>query len=392
MHEFKSDQSAGADANNELLEIWIARYLPNLGAISSCVRHHTEKRLRLAISDSSRAMTTQKLKRYLAIDCAQAATDTYKLLLATGSHIEVWQLKNLSTRIHDLYETLIECYAESFVFSPTIDYLHTIDAETERLKVAGLVIPRFENLLLTIAPILRELKAIYFSSVNRHLLGFMTTQIHFTRQHILSHLDLDESIWISPYLQLVDELICIPWQHICSVVASTQDRSEAVTLARKMLPKMSAISALTYQKALQTYPKHTSCQGRIQSAAVQRSSLRDLSMFQAYIWLCVLDDSVVEIEKKLLPICLQVFPLTNVSWDLVTFAIKIIVETIQSQINPLERNLFDPQAETIKNLFEQSAPQQKQIALLKGQLQQDQPTSAGSVSYTWQANGPRYLQ
>lgn len=397
MHDFKRVQSAGADVNSELLKIWIARYLPNLGAMSSGVRYHTENRLRVAIADPSRVATTQKLKRHLASDCAQAAMDTYKVLLATGNHVDAWQLKSLSTRIYDLYATLLECYAESFVFSPVIDYLHTIDIETERLNVAGLVIPKFENLLLTLSPILRELKAVYFSSINRHLLGFMTTQIHFTRQHILNHLSLDENIWINPYLQLLDELICIPWQHICSVVAATQDHSEVVTLAKKMLPKMSAISALTYQKALQTYPDHTSCQGRIQSAAVQRSSLRDLSMFQAYIWLSVLEGNVVAIERKLLPICLQVFPLTNVSWDLVTFAIQTIIETVDEQLDASEKQIFEPQAETIKNLFLQAAPQPGQvvqpgqITLLKEQLKQNKLANTGSVSYTWQASGSRHL-
>lgn len=386
MYDFNQGQAAGADANNELLKIWIARYLPDLGAISSYVRRHAENRLRLAISDSSRVATTRKLRQHLASDCAHAATDTHQLLLATGNHIDTWQLKNLSTYIQTLYVTLIDCYEQSFIFSPTLEYLHTIDCETERLTAAGLVIPKFENLLLTIGPILRELKAVYFSSINRHLLGFMTTQIHFTCQHIISHLDLDERLWLAPYLNLLDELICIPWQHICSVVTAIDGREETVALVKKMLPQMSAISALTYQKALQTYPNHRSSQGRIQSTGVQRSSLRDLSMFQAYIWLCILEGDVSIIEKRLLPICLQVFPITKVNWELVIFAIQTILETTQLQLNTSERELFDPQAETIQNLFWQATPEGEQIMRLQGPPPQARLTRADNISYTWQAH------
>ncbi len=386
MYDFNQGQAAGADANNELLKIWIARYLPDLGSISSYVRHHAEERLRGAISESSRSATTQKLRQHLASDCAHAATDTHQLLVATGNHIDTWQLKNLSTYIQTLYATLIDCYEQSFIFSPTLEYLHTIDCETERLAAAGSVIPKFENLLLTIGPILRELKAVYFSSINRHLLGFMTTQIHFTCQHIVSHLDLDERLWLGPYLRLLDELICIPWQHICAVMTAAEGGSEVVALVKRMLPQMSAISALTYQKALQTYPSHTSSQGRIQSAGVQRSSLRDLSMFQAYIWLCMLEGDVAIIEKRLLPICLQVFPITKVSWELVIFAIQTILEITQSQLNTSERELFETQAETIKNLFWQATPKGEQIMCLQGPPLQARVSSAGNISYTWHSN------
>lgn len=381
MYEFKRGQAAGTDTNNELLKIWVARYLPNLGAISSPVRYHVEQRLRLAIAENSRRSTTEKLDQHLASDCVLARVDTQQLLVEAGINVDAWELQNLSFQIHSIYEALINGYRESFIFSPIVEYLHTIDAEASQLEAAELIILRFESLLHVISPMLRELKAVYFSSVNQHLIGFMTTHIHFTRQRLLSHLSTDEIIWLAPYLQLLDELICMPWQHICSVTAAAGHRPEAIALVKRMMPKVSSISALTYQKALQTFPTHTSYQGRIQSAPVQQSSLRDLSMFQAYIWLSILENSSSVIEKKLLPICLQVFPLTRVNWELVIFAITTITDIIQEQLTSVEEKLFATHADQIKALFVNAQPKPSKITLLKESLKQN--SSLSNVSYTW---------
>ncbi|MBX2862657.1 MAG: hypothetical protein KTR27_03810 [Leptolyngbyaceae cyanobacterium MAG.088] len=380
MNEFKRVQAAGTDINNELLKIWVARYLPNLEAISKHARPHVEQRLRRTISDESRNITATKLDQHLASDCVLAATDTQQLLVTAGIKADTWEIQSLSVQIHSIYEALINRYRESFVFSPIIEYLHLIDIEGSRLAAAARVIPKFENLLLIIAPMLRELEAIYFSSLNQHLVGFMTTQLHLTQQRIISHLSSEELIWLTPYLKLLNELICMPWKHICSAT-SVSHNVETIALVKRMMPKVSSIATLTYQKALQTFPNHTSYQGRIQSQSVQHSSLRDLSMFQAYIWLSVLEDSSSVIEKKLLPICLQVFPLTGVRWELVTFAIGTIIDIIQEQLSPTEQELFKAHAEYIKALFFNAQPKMRQVHLLKEQLKRNKTFS--NVSYTW---------
>ncbi|NEQ53205.1 MAG: hypothetical protein F6K11_24225, partial [Leptolyngbya sp. SIO3F4] len=311
------------------------------------------------------------IDKRLVSDCAIATVDTQTLLSATDIRIDSWELQNLSVQIYKIYKTLISCYAESFVFSPIVQYLYTIDSEESQLEVAALVIPKFESLLRSVTPMLRELKAIYFSSINQHLVGFMTTHIYFTRYRILNHLTVEETIWLSPYLQLLDELICMPWQHICSVATTINKQADAIALVKRMMPKVNSISALTYQKALQRFPNHISSQGRIQSTPVQYSSLRDLSMFQAYIWLCVLENSSSMIERNLLPICVQVFPLTKVSWELVTFAIQTITNIIQEQLTSTENKLFSVHADKIQTLFINAEPKKHVPSLMERQLQQD---------------------
>ena len=304
------------------MKIWVARYLPEINSISTSVRSHIEQRLRVSITDEARQATHRQLSKQLASDCAHAAIDTQKLLSAMGLSIGVWELQELSLKIHKIYTALLDCYAQVCIFSPVLDHLHTIETESDRLEATGSVIPRFESLMLKLVPLLQELKIAHFSSENRHLRGFITTQIHFTRQHILSHLTPDTSFWLAPYLRLLDEVICMPWHHIVSMASTNTATPDSIALVRKMMPKVNEITALTYKKALQTYPEHISCQGRIQSNEVYQSSIRDLNMLQAYIWLCIVGDDISIIEHQLIPLCLQVFPLTmfeDRDWSRVIF-------------------------------------------------------------------------
>ncbi|MBE9069208.1 hypothetical protein IQ260_21415 [Leptolyngbya cf. ectocarpi LEGE 11479] len=321
------------------------------------------------------------MRSCLASDWGLAAAETQSLLLAAGVSIDSWDLQNLSIHIHKVFETLIDGYEYSFIFSPVIEHLHDIESEKGRLEAAALVIPKFEPLMFTLGPMLHELKALYFSSINRHLVGFMTTHMHFTQRLILSHLSIDERLWLAPYLQLLDELTCMPWQRICSMASAVTYHPDVVALVKRMLPKIGSISLLTYQKALQTYPHHISYQGRLHSEAVQRSSMRDLNMFQTYIWLCFLEGNMSAIEKKLLPICVQSFSLTNVKWELVNFAIKTLIESIHEQLTPAESALFTANSEAIQALFINAAPATNQGYLVKQQLQGAKRLT--NVSYTW---------
>lgn len=382
MSEEKRDQPL-ADAHNELLKIWVARYLPDLGVIPSQVRPHIEERLKRTILSGSRQATAHKMRSCLASDWGLAAAETQALLLAAGISVDTWDLQNLSIQVHKIYETLIDCYEHSFIFSPVIEHLYDMESETGRLEAAALVIPRFETLMFTLGPMLHKLKALYFSSINRHLIGFMTTHIHFTQQLILSHLSIDERLWLAPYLRLLDELTCLPWRRICSTASAVNRNPDLVAIVKKMLPKMGSISLLTYQKALQAYPHHISYRGRLHTETVQRSSIRDLNMFQTYIWLCFLEGNMSAIERKLLPVCMQAFSLTNVKWELANFAIATLIEVIQQQLTPSENALFAVYSDTIQALFINADPATNQRGhLLKQQFQSARLLN--NVSYTWQ--------
>ena len=53
-------------------------------------------------------------------------------------------------------------------------------------------------------------------------------------------------------------------------------------------------------------PQEQTVQQRYRLGLVRQSSIRDLNVVQAYIWLCCLANSFSIIEQELLPACLAV--------------------------------------------------------------------------------------
>lgn len=209
--------------------------------------------------------------------------------------------------------------------------------------------------------LISSLQAKMVMSQNRRSIGFLTTQIHLSRQRSLRRLDVYERMWLSPYLQLTEELLCMPWQRVCAAANQHAVNSATTVLVKKMLPKASAIALAVYQRALRTYPNHISRQGRIQSETVQTSSVRDLSMFQTYIWLAVLEGDLSVIENELLPLCLLVFPCSKVKWAFVQSGIEWIGEEISNHLTSQEKSVFSSFINPIQAMFRQASPAQADI-------------------------------
>ena len=357
MYGPKLVQPTQAETDSELLKLWLIRYLPNLGMISAPVRKHVEQRLRLAVADDARQTTQHKILKSLPAACARATTEAQQFLSVSGIAYDIWEVRDLTIQIHKIYETLLSCYAESFVFAPMLDCLGTIDSDQGRMDAAARILPDFNQLIWKIEPLLRELKVLYRFSSNRQMVGFMTTQLHFTQRHIIRQFDPYERLWLTSYFQMVEELICMPWRRICTSTLLKTSRLGSIALAKKMLPRTQAIAESVYRRALCDYPHHVSRQGRIQTEAVRTSSIRDINMFQAYLWLCLLENSLSVIENELLPLCLIVFPSTNVQWQLVTQGVENLMVTIQAQLSASEKTLFDKYAQPIQQLFVNANPE-----------------------------------
>jgi hypothetical protein len=340
----------------ELLKIWVARYMPNLASIPSYMRPIVVKRLSEALIVLNRQAMADSALKNLAIDCTLAGIEAQKICLAVGEGLDSAEAKAISNQITTIYEQLLQLYVQEFVFAPTIDYLYELDTAEGQIRAAARILPGFEQLNQAIEPLLRQLQMIYLNSSNRRAIGFLTTQLHLTRQNVLSRLNIYDKMWLGSYFKLVEELVCMPWQRICKAALCSSASSLALAMVQEMLPKSQAIALSIYQKAMLEFPTHASRQGRIQAQGVQASSLRDLSMFQAYIWLCVLEGNVSVVAGELLPLCLIVFPAVNVKWTLVECGVLWIIQEIQTYLNPEQNELFTPYAQQIQQLFVAANP------------------------------------
>lgn len=362
-----STNAATAAPDRELTKIWLSRYLPNLGLLPQATRHFFEERLAVVISEDSRQETQKKLLRVIDTDCIMAAIQAQKLVAESGQVLQLGEARELSMQISKVYKSLLVLYVEDFVFSPVLDLLHNFETREAKMLALEKIVPAFDRLMNALRPLLVQLQSLYATSKNRRAIGFLTTQLHLSRQRILARLDSYERLWLSPYLQLIEDFVCIPWQRVC--VAATRAMPEQVLMAQKLLFSSETIAGQVYQRALRTFPNHMSRQGRIQSSAVQQSSVRDLSMFQAYMWLCVLEGNLSSVQEELLPLCMLVFPCAQVKWNFVVQGIRWLIEEIQAELEPKQQQLFMLTAAPIERLFVAANPEVANIETINRNLQ-----------------------
>jgi hypothetical protein len=350
------DIAYAPNGNSELLTRWAARYLPDLSATPFYVRKVVASRLAKAISVESRQEMAKFIESHLVADCAFAGIEAQKMCLKSGEGLQLEEARQIGHHIAGLYRQLLDAYVEDFVFSPLLGKLDEIDSDEGRMAAAAEILPKLNKLSVAIEPGLKQLQNIYIASENHRAIGFLTTQMHLTRQNVLGRLDSYGKMWLSSYFRLVEEQTCMPWRRICNAAGRTGLNPKALALVTQMLPHGQTIADKVYQRSVLDFPHHISRQGRIQTLGVQTSSTRDMNMFQAYLWLCVLEGSMSPVTGELLPLCLLVFPSVDVKWEFVTQGVLWLIQEIQLHLDAEQNRMLAPFAQRLYQLFLQTNP------------------------------------
>ncbi len=156
----------------------------------------------------------------------------------------------------------------------------------------------------------------------------------------INHLTPAEKVLLCPYFKFVEEYVAVPWVRVCCAAAKHQIGSPAFTLVEQMFPMASEISSTVYCQLLQLLPNHRSKRGGLGHPDVAHSCLRDLDMFQAYLWLCVLEESLKPMEQELMPLCVMVMSSVGVEWEMTDQWKRLLVDEIESRVQPEHKPLL----------------------------------------------------
>lgn len=74
-------------------------------------------------------------------------------------------------------------------------------------------------------------------------------------------------------------------------------------------------------------------------------------MFQIYLWVCVLENSIEAVQQELFPLCVMLYPILKVRWKLVQEMIHFLGEEIRFYLGKEEEALFLPYFETLTEMF-----------------------------------------
>lgn len=346
---------ADVAATNRLIKLWTARYLPNLSILPQGDRFPAAELISTASSEG-RAKTVATASRFLQISCELAGLETNHFYNYLPNIIHLSEIRRMAQSVRSVYDKLLHIYVQQ----PTPNYfLKFIDSSRElfvKLAMPFLVLPAITQLAEDLTPVLLQFQAEHLNVRDPRAIGFLTTQFHFSNREILKQLSPYEQVLLTPYLKFIEEQVCIPWQRVCAVAAKYLTNSPTFTVVETLLPLCSDISEAVHRQAVQRYPNYHSRRGKLINPEVASSTIRDLTMFQGYLILSLLEDDMTVVEQELLPLCLMVFPSIRVQWELAQQVLALLMNDILSRVKPRQRELLLPYTQSFQLLFANATP------------------------------------
>ena len=337
---------------SRLVKLWAERYVPDLSPLSKQGNSLAEAQLAEFTSPAGRAATVAKLSR-LQLDCEFAEIKTNTLFSYIPNVVNLSESRRIAQFALRVYQQALLIYQQQSPL-PVLDTTPVaVPASFEQWTgvLAEWSLPAMEQLAIELEPLLQELRQQHLSTGDRRTLGFVTTQFHFSSQLILRRLTLPEQLLLSPYFRFIEERVSIPLQQVCEAATQHEPDSPTLAVVQQLLPQSQEIAQAVYRQATQLYPTERSRRGGLKNAGITASTIRDLQMFQCYLWVAVLERRMTAVEQQLLPLCIMVFPSIDVSWELVQQMLQLLVDEVMERVEAEQRDLLLPYTQKMQQLF-----------------------------------------
>jgi hypothetical protein len=329
-----------------LLSLWAQRYAINL--FSEDLENLLSNNILLeAASSQGRAVTAKKLKEnVLNVNCQMAWIQTKTLYAYISNILDLSEARRITQFAFRVYKKLIEVYQKY----PLEEFEITGEQSLSDFeKCFG--IPSIRELAYALEPTLLLFQEQHIVSKDWRSLGFLTTQLNFCNQLILKKLEPAERILLTPYLKFVEEQVAMPWQRVCVAASKYKVGEFKLQIVEEMLPKAPEIARSVYKKLVELLPNQRSRRGLLNDGGIAHSCIRDLNMFQAYFWLCFLDESITPIEQELLPLCAMVVEGVNIQWELTEKWCEVLSREILNQVTLEKQEILQPYLLQMQEVF-----------------------------------------
>jgi Phycobilisome protein len=332
----KTSEVVKTPSVERLLNLWAKRYVPELSLVS-LNNSSSYGSLLQASSPQGRALTANKLKdSILNSNCQMALIQAKSIYSYIPNILDLNEARRITQFAFRVYKKLLQIY---LIQSGT-------DASSTVWGILAIA-----DLAYALEPILMVFQEQHIASKDWRALGFMTTQLNFTNRLIEKKLTPDEKVLFAPYLKFVEEQVAIPWQRVCATAAKYELGSPELNLVEQMMPASHEIAKTVFHKLLELVPNHRSRRGELKEANVTHSCLRDLNMFQAYIWLCFLNQSIEPLEKELLPLCVMVVEGVGIKWELTEKWCEVLAVEMESRVTQEQKVMLQPYTQGMCEVF-----------------------------------------
>ncbi len=342
----------------ELIQAWADRYKPQIqfyGQSPIVQQSAIYNTVAQTASPEGRRETAAKLHRALVkLNCEFADTQARELHDYDPSATSLQEAKRVVQCSVEIYLTLIEFYQRAS--SVATNEPQGNKGEHNPL-MAGLSVSEVIELASFIEPLLLEYQDRHQVSSDWAKLGFLTTHLNFSNVALLKNLTAVEKICVEPYFKFLEEQVALPWSRICIAAGNHQYSSPAFQLVKRMLPQSEEIAQRVYTDLLQQFPRETMRRGRLDHPGVKHSCIRDLNMFQAYLWLCVMQGSLAPVEDELVRVCTMVMPRVGVPWEMTRQWNEMLMAEVVDRTLLTHQTFLEPYMVGFIQAFQQSKDQ-----------------------------------
>ena len=305
---------------HSLAALWAKKYVMGLSASPTEV-------LQAGQEPWSLAKTTAQLQQTLNRATAQAWSQAELLLSEevvrhgiAPNLIDPWEI---SSDTRQLFQKAIQAYAD--------------EVPPQRLSVM----------------VSRDCGAIRqkYTACDPRVIGFVSMQFHYTGLCLLEYLPPVARSQVEAYFKVMDDHMYMPLQAAYQAAAQHEANSPVLKAVQNLLPASTAIAHAVCNHVVRTYPGYKSHSGALSSRAVRVSSIRDVEMFQVYLCLCTLSNSISAVQRELFPLCVMLYPRLRVSWKLVQEMLGTMGWEMHDRMAPEDVAVFLPYLKTLTEMF-----------------------------------------
>jgi len=191
-----------------------------------------------------------------------------------------------------------------------------------------------------------------YTSIDPRVLGFVSMQFHYCGQLLAQQVTRQtQRSLLEAYFKVIDDHLYMPLQRAYNAAATYHYDDPHLAAVQALLPHSSKIAAEIVNTVHQAHPTYTVHTGRLNSEAVRISSIRDVEMFQVYIWTCVLERNIAAIKQELFPLCVMLYPTLKVRWELVREMLSLLHHSFLSYGHSRHQPYYQPYHDALCNMF-----------------------------------------
>ena len=358
VNHLKSISSEGNKVIVEsLAQQWAKKYIGNLKVDSDRTEKIEILNLSEIVSPEGRKRTAQKILESLRSVSARAWSKTEALLSTeVQKHgidlnlINPWEIAGDSFNI---YQKALDVYTQQTTSKPLSLVMKLVEEETPLYKEALEVYTEQvapSKLATVIGADIGKLRKKYTSHDPR-VIGFVSMQFHYTSQMLLQELEPIEQSLISIYFKVIDDHLYMPLQRAYEAAAKHDSDSVALSAVQKLLPISTQIAKRICERVIEVYPNYNSMSGRLSNPIVKTSTIRDVEMFQIYLWVCALETSCGAIQEELFPLCVMLYPRLKVQWELIRQMLHLLRQEIDISLTSKQAETLMPYFQVLWDMF-----------------------------------------